>query len=236
MSHNGAKVGYCLARATLALSLLAAPWVLSEAKSEKGGERKTVVLEDTLSEGLVKPILVIATDFDCDRPREQVETMVCQNSSLMQLDNRLQKVYLQAMALADASRPTASNKLANEQQRWVRGLNDCARSEAMHICLGDAYILRISQLQATWGLAPALRPLLYLCQGQPKRTVLATFYRTHPGTAKLEYGGNTVILHQGVDGNTAHYSGKGVEFWLKGREASLNWRGEVMDCLSQADG
>ncbi|KUM02305.1 MliC family protein [Chromobacterium subtsugae] len=175
----------------------------------------------------------VATDFHCDKPANMVESMVCQDDGLTRLDNRLEKVYAQAMGQAEQSRNGAQAKLVGEQKRWVKSLKDCLKNEDPHMCLGDTYILRISQLQAAWGLAPSLTPLRYLCRGQPSSTILATFYRTHPATAKLERGNTLVIVHQGLSGSGARYVGQGVEFWIKGRDASVNWRSESLECTSQ---
>ncbi|MCD5360755.1 MliC family protein [Chromobacterium aquaticum] len=175
----------------------------------------------------------VATDFNCDKPGNPVEAMVCQDDSLTRQDNRLEKVYAQALELAQQGRPGAESKLIAEQRRWVKSLKDCVKTEDMHMCLGDVYIMRITQLQAAWGLAPALTPLRYVCKGNATRTVLATFYRTHPPTVKLEYNGSTAILHQGLSGSGARYAAPGLELWIKGREASITWRGEPLDCSSQ---
>ncbi|MBN3004863.1 uncharacterized protein HNO92_000821 [Chromobacterium alkanivorans] len=174
-----------------------------------------------------------ATDFNCDKPGNPVEAMVCQDDSLTRQDNRLEKVYAQALEQAQQGRPGAEAKLIAEQRRWVKSLKDCVKTEDMHMCLGDVYIMRITQLQAAWGLAPSLTPLRYVCKGNATRTVLATFYRTHPPTVKLEYNGSTAILHQGLSGSGARYAAPGLELWIKGREASITWRGEPLDCSSQ---
>ncbi|KJH66173.1 hypothetical protein B0T37_19170 [Chromobacterium violaceum] len=175
----------------------------------------------------------VATDFHCDQPANMVESMVCQDDGLTRLDNRLEKVYSQALSQAEQSRSGAQAKLIAEQKRWVKSLKDCLKDEDPHMCLGDTYILRVTQLQATWNLAQSLTPLRYLCRGPAGATILATFYRTHPATAKLERGNALVIVHQGLSGSGARYQGQGVEFWIKGRDASVNWRGESLECTSQ---
>lgn len=178
------------------------------------------------------PPWVQATPFDCNKPANTIETMVCQDDGLTRLDNRLEKVFAQAQQAAEENRPGALGKLLAEQRHWTRNLRDCLHNDDPHLCLGDTYILRISELQAHWGLASALTPLRYVCNG--KRTILATFYRTRPATAKLTSGGNTVIVHQEpVSGSGARYQGQNVEFWIKGKEASVSWKGEPLECISQ---
>ncbi|QEL57086.1 MliC family protein [Chromobacterium paludis] len=172
----------------------------------------------------------VATDFHCEQPANAVESMVCQDEGLTRLDNRLEKAWSQALNKAEQSGNSARGKLLSEQRRWVKSLRECMKNDDPHMCLGDTYILRISQLQAAWGLAPALTPLRYQCRGQFDVTILATFYRTRPATAKLERGNALVIVHQDISGSGARYQGQGVEFWIKGRDASVNWRGESLEC------
>jgi len=164
--------------------------------------------------------------------------MICQDDGLSRLDNRLQKVFTQAMDKAgqQAGNPAQTqNKLLLEQRRWERTLRECMKSDNPHMCLGDTYILRITELQAGWELAPSLTPLHYLCGGN-NNDVLATFYRTKPATARLVRGKSQVILHQQelVNGG-ARYAGQNVEFIIKGKEANLNWKGENLLCISQPE-
>lgn len=180
-----------------------------------------------------------ATDFDCNKPGNAMETMLCQDEGLIRLGNRLDKVFTQAM---DKARQAPGgiqnqNRLQQEQRHWsAHNLRECIRNENPHMCLGDTYIQRITELQATWELAPSLTPLHYLCGGGGNNDVLATFYRTKPATARLVRGKNQAILHQQelVTGG-ARYVGQNVEFTIRGKEASINWKGENLLCISQPE-
>ncbi|AUH53208.1 hypothetical protein CXB49_21650 [Chromobacterium sp. ATCC 53434] len=213
--------------------LLLLPALATAAKADHGHSAGGPGRPSQADESAATPAPPPATDFNCDQPANTIEGMVCQDESLSRLDNRLEKVYAQAMGQAEQLRNGGQAKLVAEQKRWVKSLKDCLKGDDAHMCLGDAYILRISQLQAAWNLVSSLTPLRYLCRGQPSSTILATFYRTHPATAKLERGNTLVIVHQGISGSGARYQGQGVEFWIKGRDASVNWRGESLECSSQ---
>ncbi len=178
---------------------------------------------------------VPATEFDCANPANPMESMICQDEGLTRLDNRLKKVYAQAQDKAHQSKgATASAKLLQEQRKWARNLKDCMKSDNPHMCLGDTYIQRITELQAAWELAPSLTPLRYLCGGNTE--ILATFYRTKPATARLVRGKNEAILHQQeLVAGGARYAGQNVEFTLKGKEAALNWKGDNLLCISQPE-
>ncbi|MBV8680980.1 MAG: hypothetical protein JO338_11100 [Aquitalea sp.] len=179
-----------------------------------------------------------ATEFDCNKPANAMETMLCQDEGLVRLGNRLDKVFTQAMDKArQGSNATQSQgKLQLEQRHWVHALKECMKNDNPHMCLGDTYILRITELQASWELAPSLTPLHYLCGGGVNNDVLATFYRTKPATARLVRAKAQVILHQQelVTGG-ARYAGQNVELIIRGKEASINWKGENLLCISQPE-
>jgi hypothetical protein len=179
-----------------------------------------------------------ATEFDCNKPTNAMETMLCQDEGLIRLGNRLDKVFTQAMdkARQNSAGAPSQNKLELEQRRWAHNLKECMKNDNPHMCLGDTYILRITELQAGWELAPSLTPLHYLCGGGGNNDVLATFYRTKPATARLVRGKSQVILHQQelVTGG-ARYAGQNVEFTIRGKEASINWKGESLLCISQPE-
>jgi hypothetical protein len=50
------------------------------------------------------PPTMQATEFDCNKPANAMETMLCQDEGLIRLGNRLDKVFTQAM---DKARQTA---------------------------------------------------------------------------------------------------------------------------------
>jgi len=204
----------------------------SDKNGGRGGLRQPVV------PALPPTPTMQATEFDCNKPANAMETMLCQDEGLIRLGNRLDKVFTQAMdkARQNSAGAPSQNKLEQEQRRWAHNLKECMKNDNPHMCLGDTYILRITELQAGWGLAPSLTPLHYLCGGGGNNDVLATFYRTKPATARLVRGKSQVILHQQelVTGG-ARYAGQNVEFTIRGKEASINWKGESLLCISQPE-
>lgn len=220
--------------ASAILTIVVPVYAATPGHADKGGSARQDKGARTVAETPANlPDIQVATDFDCNKPANSMEAMVCQDDGLSRLDIRLEKVFSQAIDMAEQAHPPSTSKLITEQKHWVKGLKECMKNEDPHMCLGDTFILRITQLQAAWGLAPALTPLKYLCDNNPARVVIATFYRTKPATAKLDYNNVLAIVHQVPSATVAHYQGQNVELWLKGKEASIDWKGTTLTCISQ---
>jgi hypothetical protein len=91
--------------------------------------------------------------------------------------------------------------LRTEQRGRVKGRNDCWKAKdsstfftaswqvtGVRACVEGSYGIRISELQATWRLAPSRGPIFLACQGNPADEVVATLFETDPPAARLERG------------------------------------------------
>jgi membrane-bound inhibitor of C-type lysozyme len=99
---------------------------------------------------------------------------------------------------------------------------------------GGASVLAALLTAAAGALAQALRPVHYTCADGTR--VTATF--SPPGNAlgsvKLAYAGSPseVTLPQAVSADGGRYARGDVEFWIKGREATLTRAGTATTCSS----
>jgi membrane-bound inhibitor of C-type lysozyme len=73
-------------------------------------------------------------------------------------------------------------------------------------------------------------PFVFNCQGAPATQLTATFLGKNAGRAKLVYKGETVIARQALAADGARYQAPRVDFWNKGDEAAVEWRGEKLSC------
>ena len=171
--------------------------------------------------------------FDCAKAEGEVETLVCKDAGLSALDRKLDEVYKAALAKA---RDNMAATLRAEQRGWVKGRNECWKTRGAPVyltaswtastvreCVEGNYKIRTSELQATWQLAPAKKPVSYVCQNNPANEIVATFYETEPATARVERGDRTVTVWQVRAASGAKYEGQNVMFWSKGDEASVTW-------------
>jgi len=124
--------------------------------------------------------------FACDTVRtSSIESLICEDEELSALDRKLSGVYAAATEKAVNERPP---KLQAEQRGWIKGRNDCWKSDNKDACVRDAYILRIAELQARYRLVPDIGPISYICEDNPTVEVVATFFDTDPPTLIAEYG------------------------------------------------
>ena len=78
------------------------------------------------------------------RPRSSVEKLICNDAELASLDNSLSSLYHTLMKNTSA----AEQKLLKTEQRgWVKGRDDCWKSDDMRGCVASEYQYRINELK-----------------------------------------------------------------------------------------
>jgi len=82
--------------------------------------------------------------FDCAKATHDVEKLICKDAELANLDNSLSSLYHTLMKNTSA----AEQKLLKTEQRgWVKGRDDCWKSDDMRGCVASEYHSRINQLK-----------------------------------------------------------------------------------------
>lgn len=76
-----------------------------------------------------------AASFDCTKANTAVEKMICQNSKLNKLDDRLAEIYREVRKI--------DQSIVEDQRAWLRQTRTCNDE----ICLEKAYSERISDLE-----------------------------------------------------------------------------------------
>lgn len=85
----------------------------------------------------VTPSLIVAESFDCQKATSEVEKIICGDYELSNLDESLNKAYLQALEWKDIK-----NRIIKSQRQWLKVRNACKNAE----CLKNAYEARIKEL------------------------------------------------------------------------------------------
>lgn len=166
--------------------------------------------------------------FDCSQAEGEVENLICQEPSLMVMDNHLYYVYRAALTRAgdlDVGPEEAVNLLKATQRGWIKGRNDCWKSsERIANCVEQAYARRIAELQVQWMLVPARETHRYTC-GSDSHEFTLTFFDTETlAGAALEYSDNREVLIVTPTASGVKYAGKfGRYVWIKGDEALFVW-------------
>ena len=159
--------------------------------------------------------------FDCGKVEAgSIEEMVCKDKGLAALDRRLAEVYAAASKKAVNEHPPV---LKAEQRGWIKGRNDCWKSDDRRKCVEDNYRLRIAELQARYRLVPGNGPVTYACDGDPKNEVVVTFFKTDPPTLIAERGDQVSLMYLQPSGSGAKYQGRNESLWEHQGEATITW-------------
>jgi uncharacterized protein len=168
--------------------------------------------------------------YACDKAEPgSIEAMICEDRQLSTLDRKLSVVYAAASSKAANEQPP---RLKAEQRGWIKGRNDCWKSDGKSGCVRNEYLFRIAELQARYRLVPATGPVRYLCNGNPANEVVATFFRTGPPTLIAEHRDSVSLMYRQPSASGARYQGRNETFWEHQGEALITWGygAETMRC------
>jgi uncharacterized protein len=166
------------------------------------------------------PARASGPSFDCDKADGTVEAMICKDARLAELDRRLADVYAAAARQAANEHPSA---LKAEQRGWIKGRNDCWKSEDPRTCAETEYRQRIAELQARDRLVPGKGPFRFACDGDPRNEVTVTFFETDPPTMIAGRGDQVALMFQQPSGSGTRYQGRNESFWEHQGEATIVW-------------
>jgi len=184
---------------------------------------------------LCTPLSALAQgpSFSCDKIEPgSVEEMICQDEGLSALDRQLADGY------AAASKKAAEEQLPvlkAEQRGWIKGRNDCWKSEDELECVRDGYQQRIAELQATYRLVPENGPYTYDCGGDSGGALIVSFFETDPPTLIAERSDSVSLMVLQPSASGSKYQGRNEVFWEHQGEAMLAWGFEApeMKCSRQ---
>ena len=78
---------------------------------------------------------------------------------------------------------------------------------------------------------PAIRgPFSFACMGDAPANLTVTYLGAKAERARLKFKGESVVAKLAVSADGGLYSAKDVEFWNKGDDAVLEWRGAKLKC------
>ena len=163
--------------------------------------------------------------YDCNKASGSIEELICQNDELAALDRKLAKYF----KLATESYPAEELKtLKAIQHGWIKGRNDCWKSDDKPACVRSHYQQRISDLQITSGSTEISKSGVYSCNPDKHDYITAVFYNdTELPSVVLTRLSDEVdeqkLLFLTRSGSGARYLGQNVEFWSKGSEAIVTW-------------
>lgn len=167
--------------------------------------------------------------FDCQQAKGEVETLICSDPKLINLDHQLADTYQQVLAKAsslNAQPDEAVKNLKAIQRGWIKGRNECWKElEEKKSCVQTQYERRIAYLQTQWVFVPPSKTVRFECESKTEEFFAAFFVtQTIPGVA-VEYGDHREIFVASPAASGAKYTGdSGRSLWIKGDKATLVWK------------
>ncbi|MFG0456778.1 MliC family protein [Shewanella mangrovisoli] len=193
---------------------------------------QTVGAAGLLAATLSVPVMAAEKpSFDCGKVQAgSIEELVCQDAGLTKLDLQLAEVYAQA---ADKAKNEQPPMLKAMQRGWVKGRNECWKSEDKRACIESSYQTRIAELQAQYRLVEMTGPIFYACDGNPANEVVVSYFKTEPATLIAERGDQTSLMFVQPSGSGAKYQGRNESLWEHHGEAKIVWGYEApeMTCV-----
>lgn len=159
--------------------------------------------------------------FDCRKVSDSsIEKMICNDEQLAGMDRKLAEVYGAATKKAVNEHPPV---LKAEQRGWIKGRNECWKSDDKRSCVKDEYQRRIAELQARYRLVSFNGPVFYFCGGNPANEVIATFFQTEPPTLIAERGDQVSLMYLQKSASGTKYQGRNESLWEHQGEALITW-------------
>lgn len=170
---------------------------------------------------LSMPALAAGPAFSCSKVAAgSMEALICQEPALAALDRQLTEVYSAASKRAVNEHPST---LKAEQRGWLKGRDECWKSEDNAACVKQSYQQRIVELQARYRLVESIGPVTWQCEGDPRNQVVTTFFKTQPASLMAERGDETTLMIIAPSGSGSRYSGRNESFWEHQGEAVITW-------------
>jgi uncharacterized protein len=102
------------------------------------------VFSSLLTLVLVSPTYAASPSFNCAKASGQVEKLICSDAELAKLDRSLADLYSVLLKHTPAGE---QKQLKAEQRGWVKGRNDCWKSDDVRGCVKGEYETRINELK-----------------------------------------------------------------------------------------
>lgn len=159
--------------------------------------------------------------YSCDKVEAgSIQALVCGDPQLSALDRQLAGVFAAASAKAANEQPPV---LKAEQRGWIKGRDDCWKSDDRRSCVLTEYQRRIAELQARYRLVEGTGPVRFTCDGDPRNEVVATFFPTEPPTLVAERGDSVSLMYLERSASGSRYQGRNESLWERQGEALIVW-------------
>jgi len=167
--------------------------------------------------------------FDCAKPANKAQQLVCGDPQLTELDRRMQTAYQQALARPGADAAT----LTTAQSAFTTIRDGCADFVDVRTCLVEAYQTRVVELAIADPATVAPPVVTYNCPADSGPLTAQFYNELDPKTAVLNWKGTRIILFIQPSGSGARYGRQGSEYWEHQGEVTLDLSGTKFVCSTQ---
>lgn len=182
--------------------------------------------------------------FDCAKADSSAQKLVCTDPNLAALDREVDRLFLLAKngkSLSDERR----KELLALQRGWIKGRDDCWKSDDLRYCIVDSYVSRIHELRQGYAEARSEDakgisegPTALKCEGLDA-LVSVTRVKSSPLSVFLGWTNRWVVLEAGKDGSG--YAGKAFDgtFRLSVKDADLLFEQpdkSILKCVDEPTG
>lgn len=152
-----------------------------------------LLVSSALLFGVSTNVEAFLPSYDCtQRSLNSVEQTICADVQLSQLDVLLADVYKNAKEIDKTNQATHS--IRTEQRGWLKGRNECWKSEKRKECIRDQYQQRIANLQARYRLVEHSEPMFFACDDNQAKEVVVTLFETDPISIIAEFGDSVAFM------------------------------------------
>ncbi len=167
-----------------------------------------------------------AMSFDCAKPANPAQQLVCNDPQLSDLDRRLQASYQQALARPGADQAT----LTTAQGAFATIRDGCGDFVDVRTCVLEAYQTRLVELAIADPATVAPPVVTYKCPADSGPLTAQFYNQLDPQAAVLIWKGTRLILFIQPSGSGARYGRQGSEYWEHQGEVTLNLSGDKFVC------
>ena len=174
--------------------------------------------------------------FDCAKAGSSAEELICADPALAALDREMAATYRSALDAAetlDAGAADAAAALKAMQRGWIKGRDECWKSDDLGTCVRTSYLQRVSELTVEWMLMEPYTEAAWQCGGNPANEVFVMYFETELPAIRVEYGDGIAAMMQTPTASGVRYDGTfGQYFWEKGAVATFVWADRTaQDCV-----
>lgn len=174
--------------------------------------------------------------FDCTKVKNSsIEQLICNDEKLSELDRKLSATFKEAEAKVKAAKNLATLKAT--QRGWIKGRNDCWKDNDPRNCVMINYQMRISEIQAEYGLVKASNSFIYTCPDAPQNLIEVTYFPTETPTAKAKRKEQQSFMYGRATSAGMLYKGPNESISIHQEDVSVSWGydAKAVQCNSRSN-